>query len=504
MDTFLDQWSRAADHLRGDRPVTGDAGHLYRISHCLILAHEDKVFDGATIASLSTPWGEVMGDDDLGGYHLVWTRDMCNSATGLLAAGHNSPPLRALIYLACSQCPDGGFFQNFWLGGDPYWRGIQLDEVSFPIMLAWRLHECGGLDGFDPWPLVRNAAGYVIEHGPATAQERWEENSGYSPSTLAANIAGLVCAASFARSARTKSRPCFLEEYADFLESHVDRWTVTTEGELVPGIPRHFIRINPVTPGDLHADENPNHNRLELRNRPPARRHVFPAKNIVDAGFLELVRYGIRPAGDALVRGFAARDRCRFESRHTLWSLLAPLQPRWLRSALGWRTIPGLGARARMAPADRRARALRIGGRPRSGPYIHAMEQFATSTALLPEQVWDQPDNPEARCISAARQGRPCRWSGRMASISSSYGRRPMVKVFDRLAPGGETLSVGRQAAPPRDLEIQSSDSLNAGRHAAAPGGAGAVQTTLVGGRMAALRGYRFDSHRHGPSICRH
>ena len=197
---FIEQWSRAADHLRCEPvPQTGDDGNLYRVSHCLILAHEDKVYDGATIASLSTPWGEAMSDEDLGGYHLVWTRDMCNSATGLMAAGHTTPPLRALIYLACSQCPDGGFYQNFWISGEPYWRGVQLDEVSFPIMLAWRLHEAGGLDGFDPWPMVRNAAGYVIEHGPATMQERWEENGGYSPSTLASNIAGLVCAACFAR-----------------------------------------------------------------------------------------------------------------------------------------------------------------------------------------------------------------------------------------------------------------------------------------------------------------
>ncbi len=103
---FLDQWSRAADHLRCEAvPASGDGGNLYRASHRFILAHEDKVYDGAMIASLSTPWGEAMGDDDLGGYHLVWTRDMCNSATGLLAAGHTTPPLRALIYLGLLAMP---------------------------------------------------------------------------------------------------------------------------------------------------------------------------------------------------------------------------------------------------------------------------------------------------------------------------------------------------------------------------------------------------------------
>ena len=91
------------------------------------------------VASASIPWGEAKGDEDLGGYHLVWTRDMVNSVTALLACGATATACRALIYLACSQQPDGGFAQNFWINGVPYWRGIQLDQVAFPIMLAWRL-----------------------------------------------------------------------------------------------------------------------------------------------------------------------------------------------------------------------------------------------------------------------------------------------------------------------------------------------------------------------------
>ena len=112
--------------------ATGDGGRLVRLSNSLLLAHEDKSFDGALIASLSIPWGEVRGDDDLGGYHLVWTRDMFNSATGLLAAGELAAPLRALMYLACVQRDDGGFYQNFWIDGEPYWQGIQLDETALP------------------------------------------------------------------------------------------------------------------------------------------------------------------------------------------------------------------------------------------------------------------------------------------------------------------------------------------------------------------------------------
>src|SRR5206468_12584868 len=145
---------------------------------------------GALIASLSIPWGEAKGDEDMGGYHLVWTRDMVNSASGLLAAGNTDTPLRALIYLAASQNPDGGFAQNFWIDGTPYWSGVQLDEVAFPIMLAWRLWKRNGLGNFKAFPFVERAASFLVQYAPVTQQERWEENAGYSPSTLAAVIAG--------------------------------------------------------------------------------------------------------------------------------------------------------------------------------------------------------------------------------------------------------------------------------------------------------------------------
>ena len=143
-------------------------------------------------------------------------------------------PLRALIYLAVSQQEDGGFSQNFWVNGNPYWRGIQLDEVAFPILLALRLSQQNALQDFDPYPMVLKAASYLLRHGPVTQQERWEEASGYSPSTLASNIAALIGAAYFCRQRADKAAAEFLEQYADFLESHVEAWTVTTRGNSGP------------------------------------------------------------------------------------------------------------------------------------------------------------------------------------------------------------------------------------------------------------------------------
>ena len=222
LDRHVNQWARPTRKILTLERASGDGGNLYHASVTLLLAHEDKIFPGAFIASSSIPWGEVKGDEDMGGYHLVWTRDMVQSATALLAAGLTGTPLRALIYLAASQQGDGGFPQNFWINGKPHWRGIQLDEVAFPILLAWRLREANALGEFDPYSMVMRAAAFLILHGPAVEQERWEEAAGYSPSTLASNIAALCCAASFAREAGDETTALFAEEYADFLESHVE------------------------------------------------------------------------------------------------------------------------------------------------------------------------------------------------------------------------------------------------------------------------------------------
>ena len=244
-------------HCRPLEKSSFDKGNLFKSSVSLLLAHEDKSYPGALIASLAIPWGEAKGDQDQGGYHLVWTRDMVNSVTALLAAGDTATPLRALIFLAVSQHEDGGFAQNFWVTGEAYWTGIQLDEVAFPIMLAWRLFGEKALGDFNPDTLVRKGAAYLIRNGPVTQQERWEEASGYSPSTLASNIAALICASLLFRERGDEASAVFTEEYADFLESHIEDWTVTNEGSLHPGIKRYYIRILPEQVGDANPAENP-------------------------------------------------------------------------------------------------------------------------------------------------------------------------------------------------------------------------------------------------------
>ncbi|MGZ8463729.1 MAG: glycoside hydrolase family 15 protein, partial [Candidatus Deferrimicrobiaceae bacterium] len=370
----------------------------------------------------------------------------------LLAAGNTESPLRALIYLAVSQDADGGFPQNFWIDGEPYWRGIQLDEVAFPILLAWRLLRKGDLGDFDPYPMVMRAARYMILHGPATQQERWEEASGYSPSTIASNIAALVCAAFFARERGDAATAAFLEEYADFLEGHIEAWMVTTEGTLVTGIPRHYIRILPVDVHDPLPAEDPNTGLLVLNNRPPGYRWRFPAKEIIDGGFLELVRYGIRKADDPVI----------MDSLRVLDAVLkvdTPNGPCWRRynhDGYGQREDGGpfvgygKGRAWPLLTGERGHYELAAGRSP--GPYIRALEGFASRTGLLPEQVWDEPDRPDLYMYLGRPTGsaRPLMWAH--AEYIKLLRSAADGKVFDLVPEVADRYLSGRRGGKPMEI----------------------------------------------------
>ncbi len=411
-ERFVEQWLRAMAP-KELVPKSTDGGRLSRVSHDVILTHEDKTFSGAFIASASIPWGASKGDDDLGGYHLVWTRDMVQSATALLACGRAETALRALVYLACTQHPDGSFAQNFWIDGTPYWSGIQLDEVAFPILLAWRLWKHGELEQFDVFPFVERAAGFLVRYAPITQQERWEENAGYSPSTLAAVIAALVCAADLARAHQAPELGGFLEEYADWIEAHLDEWTTTNDGVLLPDVKRHYMRLRPPAAGEPFHNPNIPPGHVVLANREPGERTDFEAREIIDAGFLELVRYGIRRPDDPLIV-----DSLKVVD-HVL-KIDTPNGASWRRynhdgygqkpdggAYKGW----GQGRAWPLLTGERGHYELAAGNDPK--PYITAMEQFASIGGMLPEQVWDYDDLPQAGMVKGepAGSGQPLVWA---------------------------------------------------------------------------------------------
>jgi glucoamylase len=455
---YIEQWQRAAiPEWLGAK--SGDEGKLMRASHSVLLAHEDKTYSGAFVASASIPWGQVKGDDDLGGYHLVWTRDMVQTATALLACGRVETARRAAVYLACTQQPDGGFAQNFWIDGTPYWLGLQLDEVAFPLMLTWRLWKAGGLEELHGRAFVERAAGFLVRHAPITQQERWEENAGYSPSTLAAVIAGLICAAEMMRAYDASELAEFLEEHADWIEHHIEDWTVTNNGVLHPAIKRHYMRIRPPECGEAYAHEACGKEIIRLTNRPPGTKFEFEAREIVDAGFLELVRYGVRRADDPLiVDSLAVVDNVLKRG--------LPQGPGWLR--YNW---DGYGDRAdgsafqgwgqgRVWPllTGERAHYELAAGKDIS-ELVKTYERFATCGQMMPEQVWDEANLPG----TSLRLGQPAGSAVPLVWAHAEYLKllRSALdgKVFDRIDPvyerycetNGET---GGRSRTRRNLEI--------------------------------------------------
>jgi glucoamylase len=340
---------------------------------------------------MSIPWGETKGEGGQGGYHLVWTRDLVQSATALLATGQVKTPMHALIWLAAIQRTDGSFPQNSWLDGTAYWSGLQLDEIAAPILLAWRLHSQGDMLGlFDPSAMILRAAAYLILQGPVTGQERWEENAGYSPSTLATVIAGLVCAAECGKLRGQIQLADFILAYADWMAAHLEDWTVTSQGELVDGIPRHYIRINPTDPGTPDPHANPNSTIIRVANGGG----LHPARNVVGGDFLHLVRFGIRGANDPIVRDSIEVIDCVI--KHDL-----PQGPGWRRynyDGYGQKDDgsafdgSGTGRCWPILTGERGHYELAAGRDPR--PFIKAMEEFANQGGMISEQLWTAEDLP--------------------------------------------------------------------------------------------------------------
>lgn len=412
-EKYIKQWERGLSSIHDLSTAATDGGTLYKSSYAILLTHEDKTFEGALTASLSIPWGEAASDSNRGGYHLVWPRDMYNSSTAALAAGNVDLPFRTLIYLSVAQGQDGGFPQNFWINGEPYWHGMQLDETAFPIILAWRLNNRKCLGDFDPTDMISRAARYLIVNGPATQEDRWEEASGYSPSTLASNITALVCASDFMENNGDKASAKYLSEYADFLFNHLEKWTVTDNGTLVDGIKRHFIRLMPVDKDNPDPVEDLERLHINLANIKPGELSRFPAKEIVDGGFLELVRYGIYAPDDPLI----------VDSVKVIDKMLkvdTPMGPSWHRynhdgygqkddgsPFTGW----GRGRAWPLLTGERAHYELALGNDVES--YINAMEKFAGPTHLLPEQVWDTSDLKEGYMYFGRATGsaRPLAWA---------------------------------------------------------------------------------------------
>ncbi|MEJ2734691.1 MAG: glycoside hydrolase family 15 protein, partial [Anaerolineae bacterium] len=380
------------------KDAEGSKRKLYPLSATVLRVHEAKRFPGGLIASLSIPWGFAKGDDDLGGYHLVWPRDLAETAGGLLAAGAHQDAHRVLHYLEVTQEADGHWPQNMWLDGRAYWSGIQMDETAFPILLVDLARREKALEPEDLdrlWPMVRRGAGFLVRNGPVTPQDRWEEDPGYSPFTLAVEIAALLVAAELADQNDEPDVAGYLRETADVWNASVERWTYVSGGELAReiGLDGYYVRIAPPEVGEAAS---PTDGFVPIKNRPPAEM-CQPATQIVSPDALALVRFGLRAPDDPrILNTVKVIDH--------LLKVETPFGPTWHRY-----DDDGYGEHDDGSPFDGtgvgRAWPLLTGERAHyelaAGHRTEALQLLQGE--LLPEQVWDSEDLPEKQL----HRGRP-------------------------------------------------------------------------------------------------
>ena len=381
---------------------------LFRVSTAILRCHEEKRFPGGQIASLSIPWGFSKGDEDLGGYHLVWPRDLVESAGGLLAAGASSDVRRILRYLQTNQEADGHWLQNMWMDGTPYWDGVQMDETALPILLVDLARREGALDdavlaGY--WPMVRKAAGFLVCNGPVTAQDRWEEDPGYAPFTLAAQIAALLAAADLAELHDEADLADYLRDTADTWNDAIERWIYVTDTDLARqhGVTGYYVRI---APPEVCEAASPQSGFVAIKNRPPGQSSA-PADFIISPDALALVRFGLRAADDPRIV-----DTVRVID--ALLKVDTKYGPAWHRY-----NVDGYGEHEDGSPFDgigvgrawplltgERAHYELAAGRVKSaGELLRTLEHFAGDSGLLPEQVWDSEDIPERELFNGRPSG---------------------------------------------------------------------------------------------------
>src|SRR6185503_13535626 len=393
-----------------------NSGDLTDISLAVLRTHESKAVPGGLIASLSIPWGFSKGDNDLGGYHLVWPRDMAETAGGLLAAGAHEDARRVLLFLQATQEADGHWPQNMWLDGSPYWNGIQMDETALPILLMDLIRREEALTRGDMiafWPMVRQAAGYLVRNGPVSPQDRWEEDPGYSPFTVAAEIAALLVAADLAEAAANPIAATYLRETADAWNASIERWLYVAGTALAQqhGVDGYYVRVAEPDTADAAS---PRDGFVPIKNRPPDQ-STGPAALMVSLDALAFVRFGLRAADDPrIVSTVKVIDA-------TL-KVDTPLGPAWHRyegdgygEHADGRPFDGTGV-GRAWPlltGERAHYELAAGRRDVADGLAQALERFAGESGLLPEQIWDTADNPERDLVFGMASGsaRPLVWA---------------------------------------------------------------------------------------------
>ncbi len=377
----------------------------YWLSANVIKAAEDKTDVGAFVASPTDPWGQAVPADTTHAgwtYREVFARDSYETFTGLLADGDRASARAMVLFLFDRvQQPDGSFPRDSEIDGSvaPDTFGLsEIDEDSYPLLMAWEAGLAGNVSFYRDH--IRPAADFIVDNGPSYGVERWEEHPGYSPSTIAAEIGGLVAAGHLASAAGDSGRADLYFATADDYQRNVKNWTVTTTG---PYAPRYFIRLSPT--GDPNAAETYNLGNGSLNN--------VDQRSVIDAGFLELTRLGeISPrdpdvqaslrVGDSVLESHTASGpgwhRYGIEASGATDGYgdcyepdptnCSPTGEPWYTQAVGsghlWPLLDG----------ERAEQDLQAGDYPAASSLAVTLQRMTWGLGYVPEQVWEDPDVP--------------------------------------------------------------------------------------------------------------
>jgi glucoamylase len=424
--TFDAGWLEYRDSLN-DAPesVRSDARlrRLYEQSVLVLAASEDKIHRGASIAApnMAWIWGTLTLEPERrfsGPYHLVWPRDLYHVATAQKAAGDGEASERLLDYLWQVQKDDGSWWQNTFVDGTEKWTTEQLDQASLPTVLAWWL----GRNGATDWEHVEAAADYVMANGPDTGQERWENQGGWSPNTIATEIAGLICAADIARANDADDKAEAYEKRADLWEESVESWTATNTGPYSPK--PYYLRVTKETSPGAGPDPDQG-TRYELgdnfiRNGDK----TVDQREIVDNSFLGLVLFGVKKWNDPTVLNSLDVGDGNATTPYPL-KVETPSGPVWHRFTFDgygeqangddWDLFfdnPGRQTRGRLWPllTGERGEYELIAGRT-ADHHLDTIANTANDGLMLPEQVWDDQPAPDEEPGEGTRSATPLAWT---------------------------------------------------------------------------------------------
>jgi glucoamylase len=396
-DKYVEQWTHWQSDvlaLKGSKIHSQD---LYQISAAVMRTHESQHFPGAIVASLSTPWGFAKGDLDYG-YHLVWPRDMIETVAGLLAIEKLEDARRVLFYFQVTQEADGHWPQNMFLDGRHSWNGVQLDETAFVILLVALARRENALEDEAVqflWPMTRAAAKFLVQHGPVTPMDRWEEQAGYFPSTMAVEIPALLAAAELAETFGEPDLARYLKETADAWNDSIEELLYVKGTQLATdaGVEGYYVRFAPTD--QMEADA-PAAGAVHLRNHDPGHGEVNVA-NIVSPDALCLVRFGLRAADDPrIVNTVRVIDHVlKVKTKN------GPCWHRYSHDGYGEHEDgspydgTGIGRAWPLLTGERAHYELAAGRKDEAERLLDAMESFANASGLFPEQIWDVDDISE-------------------------------------------------------------------------------------------------------------